>query len=300
MSNGAGISSEVVDYRRSAGLPGVEVIDAQRSPREWRVITADCAVVMFRTWQGSVRHRGAVHTGKPGLAFCFTPGESMVAQPLTGPGSFMVLQMPPELIKEWLSEQQPSFVQFEWAQVMKPISPRLRRHFSSFFEAFEPSASTMQLQSRLLDLSEVMISELVQGAQQPRPSAGPKTRAASRMRECLHEEGLHLDLETLAKRVGLSRFEALRAFKRRYGLPPHAYQLCLRIEQARRLLVQGAPAADIAARCGFADQSHFNRHFKRFNGVTPMQYARAHLLSNHDASARKAGDPSAVIARSDR
>jgi AraC-like DNA-binding protein len=143
---------------------------------------------------------------------------------------------------------------------------------------------------------------LIQGTRQPRPSAGPPVRAAARMRECLNEEGLNIDLETLAKRAGLSRFAALRAFKKRYGLPPHAYQLCLRISHSRRMLLEGAPAADVAVRCGFADQSHFTRHFKRFNGVTPMQYALAHRPATSRASGtyRRSSDPSAVVLRSDR
>jgi AraC-like DNA-binding protein len=102
--------------------------------------------------------------------------------------------------------------------------------------------------------------------------------------------------------AGLNRFEALRAFKKRYGLPPHAYQLCLRISHARRLLLGGASAAEVAARCGFADQSHFTRHFKRFNGVTPAQYAHAHRPSASRSSGtyRTASDPSAIVVRSDR
>jgi AraC-like DNA-binding protein len=266
------------------------------------VITPDWAVVMFRTWRGSVRTRGQVLSGEPGLAFCYTPDEVMVANPLAGPGSFSVLQLAPELIAEWLAEQQPSSLRFDWVQLMKPISQRLRRHFSGFAETFEPMACAMQVQSQLVELSEIMISELIQGARQPRPIAGPAIPAAARMRECLNEEGLNIDLETLAKRAGLSRFEALRAFKKRYGLPPHAYQLCLRISHSRELLLEGAPAADVALRCGFADQSHFNRHFKRFNGVTPMQYARGHTSSTHHTSSRHrtAEDPSDIVVRSDR
>jgi AraC-like DNA-binding protein len=131
---------------------------------------------------------------------------------------------------------------------------------------------------------------------------GPPIRGAARMRECLNEGGLGMDLETLAQQAGLSRFQALRAFKKRYGLPPHAYQLCLRMSHARRLLLEGAPAADVALRCGFADQSHFTRHFKRFNGVTPMQYARAHEPSAPRALGMhgSASDPSAVVGHSDR
>ncbi|HEX3852428.1 MAG TPA: AraC family transcriptional regulator [Polyangiaceae bacterium] len=299
MSGRANASTEVVGYRRSEVLPGVEAIDAQRSPRQWRVITPDYAIVVFRTWRGSVRHRGQVHAGEPGLAFCYTPGEAMVSTP-QGAGSFNVLQLESEVLKQLLSEQQPSSVRLDWAAVMKPISGHLRNRFAKFFEIFEPTVSAMQMQSQLLELSEIMLSELVQGARQPRTVAGPPNRGAARMRECLNEEGLNMDLETLAKQAGLSRFEALRAFKKRYGLPPHAYQLCLRINHSRRLLLEGVSPADVAARCGFADQSHYTRHFKRFVGVTPMQYALAHRPSSSRPSGTYRIEPSAVLERSDR
>jgi AraC-like DNA-binding protein len=95
------------------------------------------------------------------------------------------------------------------------------------------------------------------------------------MRECLHEDGFQIDLDTLAQRAGLGKFQALRAFKRRYGLPPHAYQLCVRVKRVCHLLQAGATPAEAAADCGFADQSHMNRHFKRIVGVTPRQYQLA-------------------------
>jgi len=300
MSGRESASTEVVEYRRSEALPGVEGIHAQRSPRQWRVITPDYAVVVFKTWQGAVRHRGRVHAAQPGLAFCYTPGEPMVASP-HGPGSFHVLQLQSELVERWLAEQQPSSVRPDWAATIKPISERLRSQVAEVFAALEPASSPMRAQSQLLELSELMMSELMHGARPPRPVAGPSVGSAARMRECLIEEGLHLDLDTLAKRVGLTRFEALRVFKKRYGLPPHAYQLCLRISHARQLLLEGAAAADVAARCGFADQSHFIRHFKRFNGVTPMQYARARTPAARASGSYRSGrELATVIACADR
>jgi AraC-like DNA-binding protein len=226
----------------------------------------------------------------------------MIANPYQGAGSFSVLELKSELLQQWLDDQQPSSVRLDWAAVMPPISARLRALFCAFFETYQTSTSAMQVQSQMLELSEQMLSELIQGAREPRPTASHPIRGAARMRECLNEEGLHVDLETLAKQVGLSRFQALRAFKKRYGLPPHAYQLCLRVSHARRLLREGAPAADVAVRCGFADQSHFTRHFKRFSGVTPMQYARSRAPSSECSSGtfRIAKDPSALLARPDR
>jgi transcriptional regulator GlxA family with amidase domain len=74
---------------------------------------------------------------------------------------------------------------------------------------------------------------------------------------------------------GLSRFHLLRVFSKEIGLPPHAYQIRLRIERARTMLRKGIPPALVAGATGFADQSHFTRHFKRVWGITPARYARA-------------------------
>ena len=73
------------------------------------------------------------------------------------------------------------------------------------------------------------------------------------------------------------------------------------MNHARRLLVEGTPAADVALRCGFADQSHFNRYFKRFFAVTPMRYARPRALSAPSARVPEMPDvPSALLECSDR
>lgn len=50
------------------------------------------------------------------------------------------------------------------------------------------------------------------------------------------------------------------------------YQLNLRINQARIGLRSGEEMADMAYRLGFADQSHFQRVFKAYAGVTPGLY----------------------------
>jgi AraC-like DNA-binding protein len=300
MASPASGSNEMVEYRRSSALPGVEVIAARHSPREWRIIPDTYGVVVFRTWHGQTRTRGQVHAAEPGLVYCNVPGELLTANP-HGPGSFDVLELQPGILEQWLSEQQPCSVRPDWAAVMKPLSEHLRQHFSVFSGLMRSAASAMQLQSHLLELSELMIGELIQGARQPRPMVGPPLRGAARMRECLNEEGLNVDLETLANRAGLSRFHALRAFKQRYGLPPHAYQLCLRMNHARRLLLEGTSAADVALRCGFADQSHFNRYFKRFYAVTPMRYVRADATSTRTAREPETMNaPSALVERSDR
>ena len=84
-----------------------------------------------------------------------------------------------------------------------------------------------------------------------------------------------LSLTTLAAEAGMSRWHFIRAFSGRFGLTPHAYVIERRVDLSRRLLDAGGRPAEVAARCGFADQSHLIRHFKRVVGVTPGEYVRA-------------------------
>ncbi len=82
-------------------------------------------------------------------------------------------------------------------------------------------------------------------------------------------------LEDWAREAGLSRFALVRAFTRHTGLPPHAYRVQKRIHLARRLLLSGRSPADVAAECGFADQSHLTRALTRAYGLPPGALASA-------------------------
>jgi Helix-turn-helix domain len=75
-------------------------------------------------------------------------------------------------------------------------------------------------------------------------------------------------------RAGAEVQRGWRYFKRRYGLPPLAYSLVVRIALSRLAVARGEPLAKVAADHGFHDQSHFNRHFKRRLGLTPGRYLR--------------------------
>lgn len=81
-------------------------------------------------------------------------------------------------------------------------------------------------------------------------------------------------LAELASTVGSAPHPLLRAFRRHFGLPPHAYLNQVRVWRARHLLVEGHAPAEVAHLVGFADQAHLTRHFKRHTGVGPGAYRR--------------------------
>ncbi|HEX4165686.1 MAG TPA: helix-turn-helix transcriptional regulator, partial [Bryobacteraceae bacterium] len=81
----------------------------------------------------------------------------------------------------------------------------------------------------------------------------------------------------LAERTGLSRSRLTRGFKAATGMAPYAWMMHVRVQRAQDLLSRnGQPIVKVALELGFADQSHFTKTFKRFAGVTPREWQRAH------------------------
>ena len=59
-------------------------------------------------------------------------------------------------------------------------------------------------------------------------------------------------------------------------MTPGNYIATIRINHARKLLTTtGMKVHEIAEKCGFYDQSHFNRAFRTAYGVPPSAYRRA-------------------------
>jgi AraC-like DNA-binding protein len=78
-----------------------------------------------------------------------------------------------------------------------------------------------------------------------------------------------VDLATLAAVAGVPRTRLIRATRRQTGLTPHAWLMDRRVRSAVRLLRAGLGPAEVAAACGFCDQSHLNRAFRARVGVPP-------------------------------
>jgi AraC-like DNA-binding protein len=84
-----------------------------------------------------------------------------------------------------------------------------------------------------------------------------------------------VDVSELAVSVDLDMRYLISLFKLSTGTTPHQFQIALRVEMARAMLEQQLPLCEVAARAGFADQSHLNRHFRRRYGFTPGEFREA-------------------------
>jgi AraC family transcriptional regulator len=115
----------------------------------------------------------------------------------------------------------------------------------------------------------------------------PAAAWLARAREILHESPADVTLSSLAAAVGLHPVYVARAFRARYGCAVGEYARWLRVERAARELAAGTRSlATIAARAGFADQSHFSRVFRRHVGLSPAAYRRLCGATRHGDASR--------------
>lgn len=81
----------------------------------------------------------------------------------------------------------------------------------------------------------------------------------------------------LADEVGWSRRHLTERFTDEYGVGPKQAARIERFSSGKTLLEAGCPVADVAVRCGYADQAHLTRDFRALGGCTPTQWRREHL-----------------------
>jgi AraC-like DNA-binding protein len=91
--------------------------------------------------------------------------------------------------------------------------------------------------------------------------------------------------EQLARLAHMSVRAFERKFRSSFHLTPQKYLRKLRMRMAGRALVYTNRAlAEVALRCGFADQSHFTREFRRHFGRTPRAYREHYAQEAGDAA----------------
>jgi AraC family transcriptional regulator len=97
-----------------------------------------------------------------------------------------------------------------------------------------------------------------------------------RARKALRDGVAPPTVTALASELGMHRVALHRAFKRAYGDSLRNDAARHRLAAAAKLLTGSQESvADVAVSCGYYDQSHFCRQFKRFAGMAPSAYRRA-------------------------
>ncbi len=197
-----------------------------------------------------------------GCVFCLAPNKVHICMDM-GTCEYVVFSVPqPLLAALGFTEVQPVN--------NSPIidSPHLFGMVVRLFETVDEPAFAMERQSQLIAIVSMVLEEGHAFADIPERL----TRTAIFMKNHFCE---NIGLDELAQIAELSPCRFNRRFAQAYGMPPHEYHNQVRTQEAKRLIATGASLAETAAHCGFNDQSHMNRVFKKLMGMTPGHYAKA-------------------------
>ena len=148
----------------------------------------------------------------------------------------------------------------------------------------EPLSRSLPLifdQNRLeaSDIADHLEETLLAALDGDGPAAGRVNASARWFQEAQHmlagEDSAARSITGIAGAVGVHPVHLAREFQRRLRCTPTEYRLRQRVEAAARALrSKGATIAEVADMCGFADQAHLTRTFKRHCGMTPAAYAK--------------------------
>jgi len=256
--------------RVAPSCPGVERIEAFFTGHGFEPHRHDTYAVGF-TMCGvqAFRYRGAVTSSVAGQVFVLHPDELHDGRAGTGDGfRYRILYVEPGLIRDALEDLRRSL----------PFARDAVTEDARLSAAIVPALA--DLDGPLDDLRrDRIVQALADALAAVDPAGGGVVSALHRQAVGRARERLDAGIETgvtsaeLETATGLSRYEVARQFRACLGTSPHRYLVLRRLDRARALIRAGTGLADAAAACGFADQSHMSRQFKRAYGVSPGRWA---------------------------
>ena len=204
------------------------------------------------------------------------PGEVHAPAPDHGAFDVDVIGVDVQIVSNFASDEAKAW--HSGFSIKKPpsINRELRQSFCAFTRVLRNvAAPRLLVEERLIAFLADLRLAYAPGDVPPQDHSTDRD-AVHRALEMLHDLCVTpVTLDSLANVSGLPKPRFLRSFRRITGLPPHAYQVQLRVNRARRLIVEGAEISAAAVSAGFSDQSHLNRHFTRLVGMPPGAYARS-------------------------
>ncbi|MBD3883744.1 AraC family transcriptional regulator [Phormidium tenue FACHB-886] len=268
-------STERVKFWRDPALDNTELLRATYVTHSFSRHTHDgYAIGVIESGVEEFTYRGATRRAPAGSIVIVHPGEVHTGHAGTPEGwQYRMLYPDVPLLQKAATELQDKAQLIPYFANPVIADPELAGQLRRLHLTLETTESQLERESRFLWTLTQLISRYADRCP-PLQAVGQDHQAVLRIRDYLtahYAESITLD--QLATLANLKPLRLLRVFQRQMGLPPHVYLVQLRVAQAKALLAQGQPIAQVAFDTGFTDQSHLNRHFKRLVGVTPGQYA---------------------------
>jgi len=266
------------------GASGVELLSGTFMQHRFEPHFHDeCVIATFSG--GAQRHRIGRHKGvaRPGSVMIIPPGEAHAGEAEGASGwSYRAFYVDEATLAEAAGalDARREGREVGFAGVPLHEDAALARRLAEFHQVVERNTSEPLARQQAFAAAMSLIVRRFAGIGRGLVDARASQPIVRRIMELARERywDPQLGIGQFAAATGLSPFHLMRAFRASTGLTSHAVVVQMRLRAARRLLVSGQPAAEVAAAVGFSDQSHLIRRFKQAFGMTPGTYVAASVL----------------------
>jgi AraC-like DNA-binding protein len=235
----------------------------------WAIGVVQSGLVQLRTARGE-------WIGGPGTILAFAPGEIHSAAALSPDGYRYRMVYPTAELIRGISQHDRADASDRPFEIPVFTDHDLAEKLVTAHQPLMDGHRGTDAESRLVSA----LRSLWRNHQSARSSAEGHAAVDLRAVECARDYlgarfAKQVRLASVAAECGMSSFQLIRVFQRVLGVSPYAYLVQLRVNRARDLLHQGIGVSEVAYSCGFSDQSHLTRVFKKAIGVPPGTYQRA-------------------------
>jgi AraC family transcriptional regulator len=258
-----GFLGSVVGQRTSQNFTLIETI--YQPQQKLSLHSHDNAFVSIAL-RGSYQERSESKTWEcnAGAVIFHAPGESHADRFYEAGGQHLNLELFPHFLKTLDAQglQTAQRIQLQ-SQYLLQLGLRLQSEIHRKETAWELATEGLALE---------LIAELMRQRESRTLQGGRDW--LTQVRDSLHEDfRKRLTLKELAESVDVHPVHLARAFRKRHHCCIGDYVRRLRVESAcRELSGSDAPIVEVAARNGFADQSHLSRVIKRYTGLSPHEF----------------------------
>jgi len=258
---------DCAQFKTLPQLPGVELYHAHidqyafepHSHDGFGIGTIDYGAERFR-------YRGSQHLASAGSLVMMNPDEIHTGQSESEGGWFYrMIYIEPQVFETLTGESG------RWFTEVVKQDPRAARQLSQLLDALWQSEDPLALDSLLLSLTSLLRPH----SRVARKAADEPAHRFDMVKSYLRDNYTrNITLDELATLVSLSPYHFLRTFKSQLHVTPHQMLMAIRLNEAKRMLSQGMPAAQVAFSAGLTDQAHLTRAFSHRYGVTPVRYQK--------------------------
>jgi len=266
-------------FFRSSALPGTELLTARFFRHSFAPHWHEGYVIAVITAGAEgYRYRGARHVAEPWTLACINPDEIHTGERAAEEGWAYRVFYPSAELMQGLARQLCSSPLAGSAGLPRLPHEVIRDNdlaasLARAHMALENGHDLLEAQTAVLNAFSTLLCRHAGLPTQREDASGRSQAHVEAMRQRLAADiSEQLSLDELGRCVGLSAFHAARLFARETGMPPHAWRNALRVNRSLPLLRAGLSVAAAAQACGFADQSHYTRHFRRVFGVAPGRW----------------------------